>query len=399
MAKMRFERDLVGELGEAIRRMPDLIHVLVGARQTGKSTAAEQVAGKWKGPVILKSADLALPPGPEWVENLWNQARLEARQERRAALLVLDEIQKVHGWSETVKALRDEDRRSRTAVRPLILGSSALLVQKGLTESLAGRFFLHRSPHWSYSECRRAFGWTLDQWIFYGGYPGAAKLVRDEEAWRRYVSDSLVETAISRDVLQLQTVAKPALLRHLFGLAAQYPAQIVSYTKMLGSLQDAGNTVTLAHYLRLLESAFLVSGLERMTGQKRRRGSIPKLVLWNNALISSLAGGTFREARRDAAYWGRLVENAVGAHLLNSLSPPRFAVGYWRDGNDEVDYVVHAGRKTGGIEVKSGRPGRSAGLGAFRKRFPSAKSIIVGGGGIELKSFFENSPNTILDLA
>jgi len=220
---------------------------------------------------------------------------------------------KVSGWSETVKALWEEDRARGRPLKVLLFGSSALLLAKGTTESLAGRFFLHRCLHWSFSEMQRAFGWNLDQWIFFGGYPGAAPLVNDEQAWRAYVTDSLVETVLARDILAMQTVTKPALLRSLFILAARFAAQILSYNKMLGQLQDAGNTTTLAHYLRLLETAFLVSGLQRYSaGQARSRGSSPKLLVWNNALVSALGLHSFEKVRSDPARWGRLVENAVG---------------------------------------------------------------------------------------
>jgi uncharacterized protein len=388
----------VAALDTALRRRR-FIHVLVGARQTGKSTAAGGLARTWSGPTVLASADLPLPPGPDWIETHWERARRSAPARRGPpVLLILDEVQKVRGWSEAIKALWDEDRHQNRGIRPLLLGSSALLVQKGLLESLAGRFFLHRCPHWSWPECREAFGWDLDRWIFFGGYPGAAPLARAEEAWRRYVADSLVEPAIARDVLSLGSASKPALLRHLFGLAAQHPAEIVSFTKMLGTLHDAGNTVTLAHYLRQLESAFLVSGLERLTGRVQQRGSSPKIVFWNNAIVTALSGMSFREARGDTAFWGRLVENALGAHLLNSLFPPRFTVGYWRERNDEVDYVVAAGRSRVGVEVKSGRAGRLEGLEAFRRRFPSARTLLVGRGGLPLEEAFAQDPHTWLGL-
>ncbi|MBI2316641.1 MAG: DUF4143 domain-containing protein [Betaproteobacteria bacterium] len=264
-----------------------------------------------------------------------------------------------------------------------------MLVQRGLGESLAGRFLLHRCTHWSWPECRRAFGWPLDRWVYFGGYPGAAPFADAEADWKRYVTDSLIETVLARDVLQMQTVTKPALLRHLFALAAAYPAQIISYTKMLGQLQDAGNTVTLAGYLRFLETAFLASGLELFTrGEVRRRGSSPKLVLWNNALINAPSTRRFAEAHADGATWGRLIENAVGAHLLNHLQGPQWSIAYWRAGDDEVDYVVAEGSRIWAIEVKSGRSRRTPGLGAFRARWPRAKPWIVGEGGVPLADFF-----------
>jgi predicted AAA+ superfamily ATPase len=375
-----------------------LIQVLIGPRQTGKTTAATQTSAAWKGPVVDASADAPLAPGPEWVETHWERARRAARDQRRIALLVLDEVQKVRGWSQAVKALWDADRRSRARVQPLLLGSSALLVQRGLTESLAGRFFLHRCRHWGYSDCRAAFGFTLDQWLFFGGYPGAAAFRRDESRWRRYITDALIETAIARDVLAFEKVTKPALLRQLFGLATRHPAEILSFNKMLGSLQDAGNTVTLAHYLKLLDGAFLVSGLERVSGGPRERGSSPKLIAWNNALVSSLSGLSFREAKDEPEFWGRLVENAVGAHLLNELDASRFHVGYFRDRNDEVDFVATAGGRRVGIEVKSGRSGRLTGLRRFVERFEGARGIVVGAGGLPLDEALVGDPRLWLGL-
>ena len=304
-------------------------------------------------------------------------------------MLVLDEIQKVPGWSGVAKRLWDEELATGGKVRPLLLGSSALLVQRGLTESLAGRFFLHRCPHWSWPECRAAFGWTLDQWLYFGGYPGAAALAEDEATWKRYVSDALIETVLARDVLQMQTVTKPTLLRHLFAVAAQFPAQVFSYNKMLGQLTDAGNTVTLAHYLRLLETAFLASGLELFSkGHVRKRGSSPKLVLWNNALVNARSLRSFEQAFADGSWWGRLVENAVGAHLLNGLHGPAWSVTYWRDATLEVDFVVSHGTHDWGIEVKSGRGAKAGGMAAFQKRYPRAKAWLIGPTGIKLEEFF-----------
>ncbi|HTY48450.1 MAG TPA: ATP-binding protein [Steroidobacteraceae bacterium] len=386
---MVFSRKLVDELADACRRRPALIQVIAGPRQVGKTTAAEQLLARLGWPNILAAADLPLPPGPEWIETQWRLARTLKPAAGQKVLLVLDEVQKVAGWSEVVKRLWDEEKRSRGPVLPVLLGSSALLVQKGLTESLAGRFFLHRCPHWSWQECRAAFRWSWQRWVYFGGYPGAASLVRDEPAWKRYIADSLIETVLARDVLQLQPVTKPALLRHLFALAAAHPAQMLSYNKMLGQLQDAGNTTTLANYLRLLETAYLVSGLELFSrGQIRKRGSSPKLVLWNNALVNALSLLSSRQAMSDGAWWGRLVENAVGAHLLNGLHGPDWSVTYWRDGDLEVDFVVAHGARVWALEVKSGRPGKAGGVPVFRKRYPGARVWLLGQAGISLPEFF-----------
>jgi predicted AAA+ superfamily ATPase len=313
-------------------------------------------------------------------------------------LLILDEVQKVKGWSEVVKLLWDKERRERKGIRAVLLGSSTLLMQKGFSESLTGRFVTYRCNHWGLSEMRRAFGWSMDEWIFFGGYPGAAQFRGDEPAWRRYVTDSLRETVLSRDVFQLATVAKPALLRHLFGLAVAHPAQILSYNKMLGQLQDAGNTTTLAHYLHLLETAFLVSGLNSFrAGRGRKRAGSPKLVFWNNALVTAYLGGGFSDTRRDLPWWGRLVENAAGAHLLNGLDRVTHEVTYWRDGNDEVDFVIKTPKKFWAVEVKSGLDKPGKGLPAFLRRHPKAQPFIVGPSGMPLEEFFTGEPGAIFD--
>jgi len=385
---MTYRHPLHKTLLTLLNRPCPVIHALIGPRQVGKTTIARQIERSVRFPVLYASADSPTPLDGAWIETQWRRATITARESGRPVLLILDELQKIPRWSETLKWAWD-GRPSDLDIRVLILGSSALLVQEGLSESLAGRFFLHRCSHWGYAECRQAFGWNLDQWLFFGGYPGAAGFVGDEPTWKRYVVDSLIETVLARDVLQMTRIAKPALLRHLFALASTLPAQVVSYTKMLGQLQDAGNTTTLAHYLHLLESAFLASGLELFSrGRQRQRGSSPKLLLWNNALVNALSTRAFSEAVQDGVWWGRLVENAVGAHLCNGLVPMEYTTSYWRLGNAEVDFVVARGADLWAIEVKSGRGGKMSGLSAFREAYPTARPLLVGAAGIPLEEFF-----------
>ena len=386
-----FTRSIVQTLVKVLKNRMPVFQALTGPRQVGKTTIADQVMKKLPFPSVYATADSPLPPGPEWIETNWRLAQVECDRYRKPVILVLDEIQKVRGWSETLKYYWDQGRRSNYDIRLLVLGSSALLLQEGLTESLSGRFLLHRCMHWSFKECADAFGWNLRQWLYFGGYPGAAVFIKDEQQWKRYVSDSLIETVLARDVFQMSRIAKPALMRHLFALSATFPAQIFSYNKMLGQLQDAGNTTTLAHYLKLLESAFLVSGIEAYSkGQVRKRGSSPKLILWNNALINALSTKRFRDAVGDSAWWGRLVENAVGAHLCNSLSGVEYTITYWRKGDIEVDFVVTRGSKSWAIEVKGGRTGKLSGLEYFRRIYPDANALLVGEGGIPLEKFFKS---------
>jgi predicted AAA+ superfamily ATPase len=302
---------------------------------------------------------------------------------------VLDEVQKVPHWSESVKRLWDEDTRTGTPLKVVILGSAPLLIARGLTESLAGRFEVLHVPHWSYPEMRDAFAFTLEDFIYFGGYPGAAPLITDPERWRRYILDSLIETTISRDVLLLTRVDKPALLRRLFELACDYSGQILSYTKMLGQLQDAGNSTTLAHYLDLLTQAGMVTGLQKYSGSAvRKRGSSPKLQVLNTALMSAMSGLTPADARADSTYYGRLVESAVGAHLTNAAAAGECELLYWREGNYEVDFVVRIGRKTVAIEVKSGsRRDGLPGMDRFMREYKPDATLLVGADGVPLDQF------------
>lgn len=382
-------RECASKALEMIRSGSPFIQVICGPRQVGKTTAARQIMEVAEMPSIYSTADSAAPLGPEWLETQWYRAERESKTAQGPVLLVLDELQKIAGWSDTLKLFWDQ---RRSDIRLLILGSSAMLLQKGLTESLAGRFFLHRFPHWTFPECRETFGWDMEKWLFFGGYPGAALFSGKEADWKHYVTDSLIETVLSKDVLQLKNVTKPALLRNLFGLSATFPAQIFSYNKMLGQLHEAGNTTTLAHYLKLLESAFLISGLDLYSrGQQRKRGSSPKLIIWNNALINAVGLRTAAQCVEDTVWRGRLVENAVGAHLLQSLHAPNISVTYWRKGNLEVDFVVESGDQTLAIEVKSGRAGKVPGLAAFKKLYPHSRAVIIGGSGIPLEEFFADN--------
>lgn len=375
---------LEARLGEPRR----FIQVVAGPRQVGKSTVAQQATQHLSLPVRHASADEPTLRGPEWIAQQWEAARLSIT-ESTGAVLVLDEIQKIPAWSEAVKRLWDEDTRARRPLKVVLLGSSPLLIAQGLTESLAGRFEVIPLSHWSLAEMRAAFGWSLDEYLFYGGYPGAAPLIGEPARWARYVLDSLIETSISRDVLLLTRVDKPALLRRLFELACRYSGQVLSYTKMLGQLQDAGNTTTLAHYLELLAGAGMVCGLPKYAGDvARSRGSSPKLQVLNTALMTATSGHTLDTARADREWWGRLVESAVGAHLANAAMRGECALHYWRERNHEVDFIVQAGRRLTAIEVKSGRaPQMHAGTAAFTQAFKPHRSLLVGGGGISLEEF------------
>jgi uncharacterized protein len=385
---MEYKRPLHDDILRVYLKDYPVIQAMVGPRQVGKTTLARQLMAELDIPGVYASADAPLPPGPEWIETQWRLA-LHKGEHAGKVLLVLDEIQKVQGWSEILKFLWD-NRTGRPDIKVLILGSSSLLVQKGLTESLSGRFFLHYCPHWSFAEMKAAFGWNLNQWILLGGYPGSAPFIAREEDWKAYIADSLIDAVLNKDIFQLQTIAKPALFRQLFFLAASCPARIFSYNKMLGQLQEAGNTTTLAHYLKLMQSAFLVSGLNIFSrGVARKKAGSPKLILWNNALITAASASGFQQTMADTSAWGRLVENAVGAHLANTLPTTGYELTYWRSGNHEVDFVISRADDIWALEVKSGgHDMRASGLSAFKKVYPRATSLIIGGSGIPLEDFF-----------
>jgi hypothetical protein len=366
------------------------VQVVAGPRQVGKTTLVGQVLDRLDLPNVFVSADEPTLSGAGWLAAQWERARIAcAGAQASGVILALDEVQKIPGWSETVKRLWDEDSRHRRPVKVVLLGSAPLLVQQGLNESLAGRFEVLYLPHWSYAEMRTAFGLSLEQYLYFGGYPGAAALIGDPRRWRRYVLDALIETTIARDVLLMTRVDKPALLRRLFELGCRYSGQVLSYTKMVGHLQDAGNTTTLAHYLALLSGVGMLAGLHKFAGTTvRQRASSPKLHVFNTALMTAQSGLTPNEALADRGFRGRLVESAVGAHLLNAAAANGFGVYYWRELNREVDFVIRCGKSVIALEVKSGRIRDSLpGLGVFTASFRQARPLLVGGDGIPLEEF------------
>lgn len=393
-----YQRDVLSTLVGRLKEPRRFLQVLAGPRQVGKTTVVRQALEQVDLPAVYASADDPVPGDRAWLEAWWERGRLATREGQGSALLVLDEVQKVQGWSDAVKRLWDEDSVAGLDLKVVVLGSAPLLVQQGLTESLAGRFEQIRLTHWAYAEMLAAFGWDWETFVHFGGYPGAAPLVDDEERWRRYILDALIETSVGRDVLLLSRVDKPALLRRLFALACAYSGQVLSYQKMTGQLQDAGNTTTLAHYLDLLGGAGLVTGLDKHAGdQARRRGSSPKLLALNTALVSAMAARSRAEVRATPEAWGRLVESAVGAHLAAGATRARGELRWWRERDHEVDYVLAVGDSLLAIEVKSGRPRASrSGLDAFQSTFGRVPTLLVGSGGMPLQEFLATPVERLL---
>jgi len=382
-----YKRPLYRTLQSRLKEPRRFLQVLAGPRQVGKTTLARQAMEGSRSRSHYASADEPTLQDRAWIERQWDLGRLKAKD--GGGLLVLDEVQKVPGWSEVVKRLWDEDTAKGVSLKCVLLGSSPLLVQRGLTESLAGRFEVLHVTHWSFAEMRDAFGWDLDRYVYFGGYPGAAALIEDRQRWARYIVESLIETTLSRDILLMTRVDKPALLRRLFLLGCDYSGQILSYQKMLGQLQDAGNTTTLAHYLELLAGAGMLRGVPKFSGKKvLQRGSSPKLQVLNTALVTSQSRLSFVSAWKDRDYWGRLVESAVGAHLLNGAEGTMVEIYYWRDRGQEVDFVLQSGERIVSVEVKSGRARSDySGMDAFARKYQPFRKLLVGGQGIPLEEF------------
>lgn len=393
---MNYIRKQYHTLKARIQEPRRFMQVLAGPRQVGKSTLVGQVLQKVPIPYSVEVADAIDSKDRDWIRRVWEGARttmtLRGEAER---LLVIDEIQKIDNWSEVVKREWDEDTRKHLNLKVVLLGSSRLLLKRGLTESLAGRFELIRLGHWSYQEMHDAFGVTLDEYIYFGGYPGAAHMIGDEKRWRKYIKDSLVAPVIEKDVLMTSNIYKPALMKQLFELGCGYSAEILSLTKLMGQLQDAGNVTTLASYLEILDQCALLTGLQKYANDDaRKRGSIPKYQVYNNALLTAYKGRSFLTDRTDTTLWGRWVESTIGVHLLGMAEEADYQVYYWReparnkaDKDKEVDFIIVNDGEVTAIEVKSGRRGMNSGLPVFVEAFHPGKSFVVGSGGVSLEDF------------
>ena len=395
---MEYVRNQFNTLKERILEPRKFMQVLVGPRQVGKSTLVNQVMSQVDIPYSVEVADAVSPKDNDWIHRIWESARITMSIRGISEyLLVFDEIQKIENWSEVVKREWDADTRNRLNLKVVLLGSSRLLLRKGLTESLAGRFELIRMPHWSLREMQDAFGLTMDEYIYFGGYPGPVHLIKDEHRWKKFIKDSLVAPAIEKDVVMTSNIYKPALMKQLFELGCGYSAEILSLTKLMGQLQDAGNVTTLAGYLEILNQCSLLTGLHKYANDDvRKRMSVPKYQVYNNALLTAYKGRNFVADRTDTQAWGRWVESSVGTHLLSMSEEQGYDVYFWRESSrikgekdKEVDFIIVRNGELTAIEVKSGRRGMNAGLPAFVEAFHPKRSFIVGTGGVSLEDFLK----------
>ena len=388
---MEYKRPQFSAVLERMNEPRKFIQVLAGPSQVGKSTLIDQVLEECTLPHYLYNADGVDENDTDWIRRVWESARTQMDTKKQTeAILVIDEIQKIKRWSEIVKREWDADTRNRRQLKLFLLGSSRLMLRKGLTESLAGRFELIRLGHWTLQEMEDAFGLTLDEWIYYGGYPGSASLIKDMRRWRKYIKESLVAPAIEKDIIMTSNIYKPALMKQLFELGCSYSAELLSLTKALGQLQDVGNVTTLSSYLNILNQCNLLGGLQKYANDDARRyQSVPKFQVYNNALLTAYRGTTYDKDRIDPQIWGRWVESAVGGYLLGGAEDGGYKVYYWRERSDEVDYIVASQGTAIALEVKSGRRGMNSGLPKFCENFHPKRALVIGTDGIPFKEFFQ----------
>ena len=422
---MEYERELVSTLLDRLEEPAGPLIYVTGPRQSGKTTLVQQALRRIGRPCrylpvdqnkllpdsddftnkllpdsddftsvetgdsILRRTSIGAAKTEEWLVRAWEYARVEANRSGSGFVLVLDEIHAIPDWSRTVKGLWDADRARNCPLHVVLLGSAPLLMQKNLSEALTGRFEPLPVPHWSFAEMSDAFGFDLPTYLYFGGYPGAASHIDDSSRWRRHVTRAMIDPNIDRDIIDLQRVEKPALLKQLFELGAHYSGQILSYNKMLGQFEEKSHTTTLARYFALLSKAGLIESLPlystSFSGQKKYA---PKLNALNTALISACSAYSFEVAREDSRFWGQLTESAVGAHLLNTKEE-RMRLSYWRRNGDEVDFVLNFDRRLFAIEVKSGKIRNLRGWEAFRSNYRKSKPtfVLVGQDGIPLEEF------------
>ena len=358
----KFERAFVAKMEGRLNGDMPLIQVLVGPRQVVKTTGVRQLLDRVKGRFFFANADGVLVSDQNWLIEQWQRALALGD----GALLVVDEIQKVSNWAESVKALWDAQPGR---LKVLLLGSSSLQLQSGLKESLAGRFELTRVYHWTFAEMHRAFGYGLERYLSFGGYPGAVRFEEDLERWYTYMKESIVEAVIGKDILQNRRVANPALFRQAFEILCHYPAQEISFTKLLGQLQDRGNTDLVKYYIELYGGAFLIYALQKYSAKEwLARSSSPKILPACPALYT-MASGKWDDAERR----GRVFELAVGAELVQFPGE----IYYWREKQAEVDFVYKSHGQLYAIEVKSGRKKSTKGLDAFVAKFPQAGRVLI----------------------
>lgn len=388
MYQRRHLNILKSRMAEPRRRM----QIVMGPRQVGKSTMVGQFTEGTSVPFDFCAADSVNRFDTSWIPNKWQQARMRMDiHSEQEHILIIDEVQKIKGWSEQVKKEWDEDSRSHRNLKVILLGSSRLLLQKGLEESLAGRFETIKMGYWDWQEMHEAFGFSMDEYVYFGGFPGLALDIKDEDRWRNLMEYSIISPILTRDILEIEEIRNPALLRQVFELACTESAKELSLTKMQGTM-NSGTVPTIKNYLDILNKSMTVQPLQNYSPSRiREKQSVPKMQVFNNAFRNRFGTFSFDEARMDPAECGRQVESAVGAHLANRSIVDDYELFYWRnERRQECDYVLRKGQALVAIEVKSGGVDKTVGFEKFKEQFADnvAAAFIVGPQALPLEDFF-----------
>ena len=388
MYQRRHLNILKSRMAEPRRRM----QIVMGPRQVGKSTLVGQFTEGISVPFDFFAADGVNRFDSSWIPNKWQQVRMRMDiHSEQEHILIIDEVQKIRGWSEQVKKEWDEDSRSHRNLKVILLGSSRLLLQKGLEESLEGRFETIKMGYWDWQEMHEAFGFSMDEYVYFGGFPGLAPDIQDEDRWRNLMEDSIISPILTRDILEIEEIRNPALLRQVFELACIESAKELSLTKMQGTM-NSGTVPTIKNYLDILNKSMIVQPLQNYSPSRvKEKQSVPKMQVFNNAFRNRFGTFSFDEARVDPAEWGRLVESAVGAHLANRAMTDDYELFYWRnERRQECDYVLRKGQALVAIEVKSGSVDKTVGFEKFKERFADkvTAAFIVGPHALPLDDFF-----------
>lgn len=388
MYQRRHLNILKSRMAEPRRRM----QIVMGPRQVGKSTLVGQFTEGISVPFDFFAADGVNRFDSSWIPNKWQQVRMRMDiHSEQEHILIIDEVQKIRGWSEQVKKEWDEDSRSHRNLKVILLGSSRLLLQKGLEESLEGRFETIKMGYWDWQEMHEAFGFSMDEYVYFGGFPGLAPDIQDEDRWRNLMEDSIISPILTRDILEIEEIRNPALLRQVFELACTESAKELSLTKMQGTM-NSGTVPTIKNYLDILNKSMIVQPLQNYSPSRvKEKQSVPKMQVFNNAFRNRFGTFSFDEARVDPAEWGRLVESAVGAHLANRAMTDDYELFYWRnERRQECDYVLRKGQALVAIEVKSGSVDKTVGFEKFKEQFADkvTAAFIVGPHALPLDDFF-----------
>lgn len=388
MYQRRHLNILKSRMAEPRRRM----QIVMGPRQVGKSTLVGQFTEGISVPFDFFAADGVNRFDSSWIPNKWQQVRMRMDiHSEQEHILIIDEVQKIRGWSEQVKKEWDEDSRSHRNLKVILLGSSRLLLQKGLEESIEGRFETIKMGYWDWQEMHEAFGFSMDEYVYFGGFPGLAPDIQDEDRWRNLMEDSIISPILTRDILEIEEIRNPALLRQVFELACIESTKELSLTKMQGTM-NSGTVPTIKNYLDILNKSMIVQPLQNYSPSRvKEKQSVPKMQVFNNAFRNRFGTFSFDEARVDPAEWGRLVESAVGAHLANRAMTDDYELFYWRnERRQECDYVLRKGQALVAIEVKSGSVDKTVGFEKFKEQFADnvTAAFIVGPHALPLDDFF-----------